>query len=396
LTACRVLDFDTPCLRGRAASKGSWSDARVGKVLHVVGHVTDEVFSFLGPATTALADSGLKQAVVMIDEVRYRHHLANLNESAEVVLTPTMSNPVTQWRAVLRACRLALANGPLLAMHLHGLLPCLVGAGAVRAAGLQPLIFYSPHGSRSLGSMRTAGTLALFVLRPLLRPLPRAAIVTVPREASACKSWESVSLVESPVGEAFHTVLRNEALHPLVVTGGHAHSARSVELFAQLAVLLGGEDLRIGFNWIGTVDAVSRQRLTAANVGVLDARNESEHASRLAAGWIYLALGGTRGFPLFLAQAMAAGLPCVATDCPQHQEVIRDGETGFLCQSERDMIGRIAMLVDCPTLRARIGKAAREEAKRRFGAARFNANLLAAYAENALNIEELESLGVRS
>jgi glycosyltransferase involved in cell wall biosynthesis len=136
--------------------------------------------------------------------------------------------------------------------------------------------------------------------------------------------------------------------------------------------------------------------LTAANVGVLDARNESEHASRLAAGWIYIALGGTRGFPLFLAQAMAAGLPCVATDCPQHQEVIRDGETGFLCQSERDMIGRIAMLVDCPTLRARIGKAAREEAKRRFGEARFNANLLAAYAENALNIEELESLGVRS
>jgi glycosyltransferase involved in cell wall biosynthesis len=281
-------------------------------------------------------------------------------------------------------------------LHLHGIVPCLVGAGAARAAGLQPPIFYSPHGSRSLGSMRTVGTLALFVLRPLLRPLPRAAIVAGPREASACENWESVSLVESPVGEAFHAVLRNEARHPLVVTGGRAQSARGVELFAQLAVLLGGEDLRIGFNWIGTVDAASRQRLNAANAGVVDVRNESEHASRLAAGWIYIALGGTRGFPLFLAQAMAAGLPCVATDCPQHQEVIRDGETGFLCQSERDMIGRIAMLVDCPTLRARIGKAAREEAKRRFGEARFNANLLAAYAENALNIEELESLGVRS
>ncbi len=34
-------------------------------MVHLVGRLTDEVFSFLGPATEALAGSGLAQTVVM-------------------------------------------------------------------------------------------------------------------------------------------------------------------------------------------------------------------------------------------------------------------------------------------------------------------------------------------
>ena len=47
-----------------------------GKVVHVVGPVTDEVFSFLGPAALAIARSGREQTVVMIDELDCRHHVA--------------------------------------------------------------------------------------------------------------------------------------------------------------------------------------------------------------------------------------------------------------------------------------------------------------------------------
>jgi glycosyltransferase involved in cell wall biosynthesis len=355
-------------------------ESETGRVVHVVGQVTDEVFSFLGPATSVLARSGFEQAVVTIDEAGHRHHLARLHESAKLVLTPTIRNPVKQWRAVMRVCRGALENGPLRAVHLHGFLPCLVGASAVRATGLQAPIFYSPHGSRSLAKLQTIGALARFLIRPMLRPLRSAAIVNVSRETLAFDGWESVALVESPVSNSFHTVPRNEALHPLIVTGGQIYDARSIDLFAQLAVLLGGEELRISFNWIGTVDRVSRQRLNVANVGVIDFASDAQCASRLAAGWVYVGPGGTRGFPHFLAKAMSAGLPCVATDCRQHREVIRDGETGFLYQTERDMIARIATLIDSPSLRARVGKAARAEAKRRFGESRFSASLLEAYA----------------
>lgn len=370
--------------RGRVATPpreaAPWTGHGAGRVVHVVGSVTDEVFSFLGPATNALAHSGLDQTVVMIDEAGCRHRIAGLHESAELVLAPSLRNPVRQWQAVLQACHQTLARGPLRAVHLHGLLPCMVGAYAVRSAGSAVPIFYSPHGSRSLGKAQGIRALARFVVGVVLRPARRAAIVNLPQETQEFDRWKSAELVESPVDEVFLDAPRNEARHPLVVTGGRSPSVRSAELFAQLAVLLSGEDLGMSFNWLGSVDPVSRVRLNAAGVGVFDVESDADCASRLSAGWVYLATGGTRGFPLFLVQAMAAGLPCVALDCPPCRAVIRDGETGFLCATERELIDRIAALVDSPALRARIGDAARLEARQRFGVSQFGEKLLAAYS----------------
>lgn len=353
-----------------------------GKVLHVVGDITDEVNSFLGPATHALAQSGMDQVmvVVVVDEVRHRHHVAHLHHSVQLVLVPRLRNPLLQARAMFEACSRVLTGVQMHAVHLHGMLPCLVGACAVRASGVRSPIFYSPHGSRSLGSMRWLGVIAMFFAWPVLRPSRSAAIVNTPHETLAFDKWRSAELVESPVTEAFLSAERREARHPLIITGGRLQSGRSVELFAQLAVLLSSEDLRISFNWIGAVDPVSHRRLTAAGVGVFDANDDTECASRMATSWIYVAPDATRGFPVYLVQAMAAGLPCVAFDCPQHREVLVDGETGFLCSSERDMMERIAKLVDNPAQRVHIGEAARAAAKHRFGELTFNAKLLAAYS----------------
>ncbi|MET0207902.1 MAG: glycosyltransferase, partial [Burkholderiaceae bacterium] len=350
-----------------------------GKVVHVVGRVTDEVFSFLGPATQALARSGREQAVVMIDELDFRHHAASLHSSAELVMAPSLRNPFSQWSAVRHACRAAF-TGPLHAVHLHGVLPALAGAQAIRAARADVPVFFSPHASRSIGTLGHLGKFALALARPAFGIRRGSAIVNVPHETRAFQHWKSTELVESPVGGVFFEAARREARHPLIVTGGRTQSMRNAELLAQLAVLLGGEDLRIGFNWIGSVDKVSRVRLGAAGVSVFDVTSDAECSDRLATGWIYVAPGPTRGFPLFLAEAMAAGLPCVAFDCVQHREIIRDGETGYLCRSERDMIERIAQLVDNEGLRSSMGEAARAEARSRFGESEFGVKLLAAYA----------------
>lgn len=351
-----------------------------GKLVHVVGQITDEVFSFLGPATHALARSGREQAVVMIDELQHRHHVASLHESAELVMAPRFRNPVKQWRAMYEACETALGGGPIHAMHLHGLLPGLVGMQVARSFEQKVPVFFSPHDSRSISTLRSVGKLMLLFASPLIRPSRSTAIINMPLESIAFENWKSAELVESPVNEAFFSAIRNEARHPLIVTGGRVQSARNAELMAQLAVLLSGEDLRISFNWIGTVDKLSRVRLNAAGVSVFDVASDGECASQLSPGWIYLAPGGTRGFPLFLAEAMAAGLPCVAFDCAQHRAMIRDGESGFLCATEREMIERIALLIDDADLRARLGAAARADAKRRFSESDFGPKLMSAYA----------------
>jgi len=60
--------------------------------------------------------------------------------------------------------------------------------------------------------------------------------------------------------------------------------------------------------------------------------------------------------------------------------LIREGENGYLCQTTREMIARIALLIDDPALRRRLGAAGRADAALRFSETQFGAKLLAVYS----------------
>jgi glycosyltransferase involved in cell wall biosynthesis len=56
---------------------------------------------------------------------------------------------------------------------------------------------------------------------------------------------------------------------------------------------------------------------------------------RLLPGWLreadaFVLPSFTEGHPKVLLEAMAAGVPCVASDCPGNRALVRDGETGLL------------------------------------------------------------------
>ena len=188
------------------------------------------------------------------------------------------------------------------------------------------------------------------------------------------------SVVERPVGSVFFETLPNRARRPLIVTSSRIDQPRSALTFAQLAVLLGDESLGLSFNWIGTTATETRAALKAANVGVFDVKSDHERAQRLACGWVYLAAGDAPGFPLFLVEAMALGLPCIALDTPFTRNVIRQGETGFLCRNSTEIRQAIAELVDSAELRERLGTAAQRDVQQRFGAGDFHASVAPAYA----------------
>ena len=67
--------------------------------------------------------------------------------------------------------------------------------------------------------------------------------------------------------------------------------------------------------------------------------------------------------PLKVYEAMAAGLPVVASAVGQVSRVIDDGVTGLLCQPDdaASMARQLVKLEADPTLRRRIGGAARSE-----------------------------------
>ena len=59
--------------------------------------------------------------------------------------------------------------------------------------------------------------------------------------------------------------------------------------------------------------------------------------------------------------------------------LVRHGETGLVCTSERDLLEKLIGLLRHPAERARIGEAARSDAQRRFTPTHFERAILRAY-----------------
>ncbi len=353
-----------------------------GRVLHLATHLDRGVQGLLGPATEALARSGSEQTLVLIDHVDGRRLLPHFDDRIDIVLVPLLRNPVGQWRALSAAFARAVLEQRPGSVHLHGLIAGLLGQRVL--AGLESRVpaLYSQHGGGVRSALKPLALLAQLLGRSGRGSATARAIGHGHAEAERLQAQghESVAIVEGPVDNAYFDAAHHAARHPLIVSASRTDDVRSAEAFDQLAVLLGGDGIGLGFNWIGPLDAVSGARLKAAGVGVFDSACHSERATRMAAAWMFVALAGQRGFPQCLAEAMACGLPCVALDTPEHRSLVRHGVTGYLCRSQAEVIDRIAQLADTPSLRERMGNAGRELARERFGQARFEHALVAAYA----------------
>ena len=73
------------------------------------------------------------------------------------------------------------------------------------------------------------------------------------------------------------------------------------------------------------------------------------------------------GFGLVLIEAMAAGVPVLATNVPGIRDVVRNNETGLLAQCDpRSLAAGLERLVENPDLRRRLAAAGREDVRRRF------------------------------
>lgn len=88
---------------------------------------------------------------------------------------------------------------------------------------------------------------------------------------------------------------------------------------------------------------------------------------RLAQAGIYVLCSDWEGMPNALMEAMAAGLPVIATDCPcgGPRSLIQDKTQGILirCGDVTGLAGALEMLLSDPKLRRSMGEAARERAK---------------------------------
>jgi glycosyltransferase involved in cell wall biosynthesis len=74
------------------------------------------------------------------------------------------------------------------------------------------------------------------------------------------------------------------------------------------------------------------------------------------------------GVPITLIEAMAAGLPIVATDCGSVRDIVEDGEQGFVVPvgDAKKFADRLRILANDKALRTRLGKSGRARAESEF------------------------------
>jgi glycosyltransferase involved in cell wall biosynthesis len=126
-------------------------------------------------------------------------------------------------------------------------------------------------------------------------------------------------------------------------------------------VLLGGGELR------DELLALAHEQGIGDRVWMLGARPQSEVVEQLAAAEIFalspvvLPDGDRDGVPNVLLEAMAVGVPVVATTVSGIPEVVTDGETGRLVLPQRpDLLAdALAQLLTDPAARTRLGEAGR-------------------------------------
>jgi glycosyltransferase involved in cell wall biosynthesis len=114
------------------------------------------------------------------------------------------------------------------------------------------------------------------------------------------------------------------------------------------------------------IEAQVRELNLADKVRLLGTR--ADVARLLHAADSFLLTSTSEGIPLTVIEAMAVGLPVVATDVGGLREVVDDGATGFLAPAKDDaaLAGHILRLAADADLRRRMGLAGRERAKQNF------------------------------
>jgi glycosyltransferase involved in cell wall biosynthesis len=135
-------------------------------------------------------------------------------------------------------------------------------------------------------------------------------------------------------------------------------------------------------------DGTERDRLEAyaAQRGVSGAFSWLGHCDDVAAvvatSDIFVLPSRTEAFPNALLEAMAAGLPCVATRVGGIPEIISDGRTGLLIRvgDSSDLAGALCRLMSDATLFANLGAAASQEVAACYSLERMTAAFEAVYA----------------
>jgi glycosyltransferase involved in cell wall biosynthesis len=211
-----------------------------------------------------------------------------------------------------------------------------------------------------------------------------------PQKVQTLYNGIELDQVESTRASVSAADLGCEAASHLIITTANVRRIKGLDVLLRAAAIVQREFPRAAFLIAGGIlepeyfrelEDLMRSLALSDTVKFLGARNDV--MPLLAASDVFCLPSRSEGFSNALVEAMACGLPCVATRVGGNAEALADGESGFIVDADapEPLAERLLTLLRDPELRRRMGQCGRETVERRFSAHSMITQLTGVYDE---------------
>lgn len=245
-------------------------------------------------------------------------------------------------------------------VHLHNAKAGALGRLACRRLGIRNI--YSPHGPpylrRDIGWPKR---LTYFALEWGLCLLGDQLAASSAGELAATRFLPGRKhLVHNGVDVA--DILRKAAGPPVlphaggarIVICGRVWAQKNPELVARIAAQSPSE-----WEWVwiggGPLEPVLQQ---TGRITVLGWQEPEAVLATVRTADIYLQASRWEGMSFALIEAMTLGKPCIVSNVPGNQDLVRTDISGFVCDSDAEYLAALARLAENPSLRQALGEGA--------------------------------------
>ncbi|MDQ0321103.1 glycosyltransferase involved in cell wall biosynthesis [Pararhizobium capsulatum DSM 1112] len=284
--------------------------------------------------------------------------------------------------------RKALRDGAFDIVHTHMSKAAMLGGLASATSGI-PVTINTAHNLGFLALSNPAARGLFWIYDRLLFALTTDAVITVSGRVrdgiirSGIAPGDKVVSIHNGIeagrfptdrdrASAIRHTFGIEDSHPLIVTVARLVWFKGLHDLIDAAALVLEKEPNARFLIVGSGPQLDELRAKTVALGIADrvifAGERRDVPDILSAADIFALTSVSEGLPISILEAMAAGLPVVATDVGGISELVAEGETGFLvpAREPREIANRILRLTADAGLRQSFGTAGRDRVTKAF------------------------------
>ena len=272
-------------------------------------------------------------------------------------------------------------------LHANSSKAGLLGRTAAAALGV-PVRIFTAHGWAFKAYSGPVSALYRWADR-LMAPLTTTTVCVSERERSAgiaartCRARDTV-VIPTAVDAGAVPQARHDGSPPRVITVGRLAAPKDPVTLVRALARVRGSPFTATIVGDGPDRAAVEAEIRAAGLeGVVELAGERHDVPRLLADAdVFVLSTRSEGAPLSVLEAMAAGLPVVASAVGGVPEIVADGATGLLVPPDdaAALAAALEQLLADAALRRRLGAAGRERVRVRFDLAELQRAHLELYA----------------